>query len=144
MNIRRIIKEEINKSDKDIIGKELWFEYHCWESPESCDAELWYRSHQKVRVLRRGVDDHDEYTEEPKVYDVVFKDGFKGTVFADELMNSPKEFYRPNPPNKIRHLLRKRQTQYQRIEHQIETTDLSIEEVTNQIIEIYQSARSSP
>nr|MCS5613413.1 AAA family ATPase [Candidatus Poribacteria bacterium] len=50
----------------------------------------------------------------------------------------------PNPPNKIRHLLRKRQTQYQRIEHQIETTDLSIEEVTNQIIGIYQSARSSP
>ena len=101
MNIRRIIKEEINKSDKDIIGKELWFEYHCWESPESCDAELWYRSHQKVTVLNRGIDDHDEYTEEPKVYDVVFKDGFKGTVFADELMNSPKEFYRPNPPNKI-------------------------------------------
>ena len=50
----------------------------------------------------------------------------------------------PNPSNKIRHLLRKRQTQYQRIEHQIETTDLSIEEVTNQIIGIYQSARSSP
>ena len=50
----------------------------------------------------------------------------------------------PNPPNKIRHLLQKRQAQYQRIEHQIETTDLSIEEVTNQIIGIYQSARSSP
>ena len=50
----------------------------------------------------------------------------------------------PNPPNKIRRLLQKRQAQYQRIEHQIETTDLSIEEVTNQIIGIYQSARSSP
>ena len=49
-----------------------------------------------------------------------------------------------NPPNKIRRLLQKRQAQYQRIEHQIETTDLSIEEVTNQIIGIYQSARSSP
>jgi len=101
MNLRIIIREEINKSDEDIIGKELWFEYHCWESPESCDAELWYRSHQKVTVLNRGIDDNDEYSEEPKVYDVIFKDGFKGTVFADELMNQPQKFYRPNPPNRI-------------------------------------------
>ena len=50
----------------------------------------------------------------------------------------------PNPPNKIRQLLQERRAQYLRIEHQIETTSLSIEEVTNQIIGIYQSARSSP
>jgi len=50
----------------------------------------------------------------------------------------------PDPPNKIRQLLQARQAHYQRIEHQIETTNLSIEEVTNQIIGIYQSARSSP
>jgi len=101
MNLKRIIREEMDKSDEDVIGKELWFEYHCWESPESCDAELWYRSHQKVTVLNRGIDDNDEYSEEPKVYDVIFKDGFKGTVFADELMNQPQKFYRPNPPNRI-------------------------------------------
>ena len=50
----------------------------------------------------------------------------------------------PDPPNKIRQLLQARRAHYQRIEHQIETTNLSIEEVTNQIIGIYQSARSSP
>jgi shikimate kinase len=50
----------------------------------------------------------------------------------------------PDPPNKIRQLLQARQAHYQHIEHQIETTNLSIEEVTNQIIGIYQSARSSP
>lgn len=50
----------------------------------------------------------------------------------------------PNPPNKIRQLLQTRQVQYQRIEHQIETTNSSIEEVTNQIIGIYQSASSPP
>ena len=50
----------------------------------------------------------------------------------------------PNPPNKIRQLLQARQVQYQRIEHQIETTNSSIEEVTNQIIGIYQSASSQP
>lgn len=49
-----------------------------------------------------------------------------------------------DPPNKIRQLLQARQAHYQHIEHQIETTNLSIEEVTNQIIGIYQSARSSP
>ncbi len=30
------------------VGDVVWFEYHCWESPESSDAEIWYRSHQKV------------------------------------------------------------------------------------------------
>lgn len=99
--ICKILKEVYHNSpDEDVIGKEFWFEYHCWESPESCDVELWYRSHQKVLVLNRGIDDYDEYPEEPKVYDVVFKDGFEGTVYADELLYSPNEFYRPDPPNR--------------------------------------------
>ena len=33
------------------LGKTLWFEYHCFESPKSVDADLWYHSHQKVSVL---------------------------------------------------------------------------------------------
>lgn len=98
--IRKILKEVYhNTPDEDVVGKVFWFEYHCLESPESCDAELWYRSHQKVLVLNRGIDDSDEYPDEPKVYDVVFKDGFEGTVWEDELMYSPNEFYRPDPPN---------------------------------------------
>lgn len=88
------------KEDKDVVGKEIWYEYHCFESPFSADAELWYRSHQKVKVLSRGIDDHDEFPEEQKVYDVEFSDGYKGTVFDDELMYSPDEFYRPDPPKK--------------------------------------------
>lgn len=35
----------------DKVGKRMWFEYHCLESDSSCDAELWYRSHQQVNVL---------------------------------------------------------------------------------------------
>lgn len=27
------------------IGDEYWFEYHCKESHDSNDAELWYHSH---------------------------------------------------------------------------------------------------
>ena len=101
--IRKTLKEVYhNTPDEDVVGKEFWFEYHCFESPKSCDAELWYRSHQKVLVLRRGIDDNDEYPDEPKVYDVVFKDGFEATAYDDELMHSPNEFYRPDPPKRIK------------------------------------------
>lgn len=82
------------------IGKEFWFEYHCFESDASCDANLWYRSHQKIRVISRGKDDHDEFPDEPKIYKIQFEDGFVGDAFDDELMSSPKEFYRPDPPQK--------------------------------------------
>ena len=88
----------IGKNDDEVIGKEFWFEYHCWESPESCDAEAWYRSHQKVRVIGRGEDDHDQYPGEVKVYKIRFEDGLEYDVFEDELMDSPQEFYRPAPP----------------------------------------------
>ena len=43
-NISRILREEDKYDDK--VGKTFWFEYNCYESPESCDAEIWYRSHQ--------------------------------------------------------------------------------------------------
>ena len=33
-------------------GTVFFFEYRCWESHESCDAKLWYHSHQKVTVLK--------------------------------------------------------------------------------------------
>ena len=81
-----------------IIGKEFWFEYHCFESDKSGDAQLWYRSHQKVIVIGRGEDDHDEFPNEPKVYRIQFEDGFIGDAWDDELMDSPEDFYRPDPP----------------------------------------------
>ena len=88
------------KKPDEKIGKEFWFEYHCLESPKSADAEAWYHSHQKVKVLSRGEDDHDEFPDEPKIYIVQFEDGLTYDVFDDELMDSPKEFYRPDPPKK--------------------------------------------
>jgi len=88
-------------------GDICWFEYHCNESPESCDADLWYRSHQKVKVVKldakgygktkieRGENGH------PAVYIIQFDDGFSKGAFEDELVDSPKEFYRPDPPEKL-------------------------------------------
>ena len=85
----------------------LWFEYHCNESHDSPDAPLWYRSHQKVTVLKCC---NPEYFKEEKsfiarcdaalvlVYTVRFQDGHVGDVFEDELMSSKKHFDRPNPP----------------------------------------------
>lgn len=89
------------------IGESVWFEYHCEESPQSQDAELWYRSHQKVTIIAIADNDGMQLSKkeredfgQPIVYDVEFKDGFIGTVFEDELLNSKKKFIRPNPPKK--------------------------------------------
>jgi hypothetical protein len=38
------------KSDWDA-GEEAYFEYHCLESMDSSDADLWLRSHQTVEIL---------------------------------------------------------------------------------------------
>ena len=101
--IRQFLIEDQKKDNK--VGKTFWFEYHCYESPKSCDEELWYRSHQKVKVLdviHWSYDNKQERLEDgnPRVYEVEFEDGFKYQVFEDELMKSPSEFYRPNPPKK--------------------------------------------
>ena len=102
-NIRKILREEERYDDK--VGRIFWFEYHCYESPNSCDAEIWYRSHQKVKVI--GVSewsyDDKEWRQEdgnPRVYLVEWEDGFQYDVFEDELMESPNEFYRPSPPKR--------------------------------------------
>jgi len=90
------------------IGKRMWFEYHCWESHDSGDAEVWYRSHQQCTVLsfadcdpclfatceERGEAGHC------LVYRVRFDDGLEWDVFEDELMTTPDNFCRPDPPAK--------------------------------------------
>lgn len=88
-------------------GEEKWFEYHCNESHNSADAELWYRSHQKVKILRIDnlQDFHESTTMEerledmgsPIVYNIRFEDGFEGSAFEDELLNSPEEYCRKDP-----------------------------------------------
>jgi hypothetical protein len=118
-NIRRILRED--KYD-DKVGRIFWFEYHCYESPESCDSEIWYRSHQKVKVIGVSEWSFDDYEDrmndgQPRVYLVEWKDGFQYDVFEDELLESPNEFYRPNPPKRkiqesIRRILREEEDYY--------------------------------
>lgn len=87
-------------------GQVLFFEYHCNESHDSSDAQLWYRSHQKVTVLRTAPNDgmdilaltdrceHGQLI----VYLVLFADGHQGHAFEDELLDSDADYCRPQPP----------------------------------------------
>jgi hypothetical protein len=122
-NIRKILREEERYDDK--VGRIFWFEYHCYESPNSCDAEIWYRSHQKVKVI--GVSewsyDDKEWRQEdgnPRVYLVEWGDGYQYDVFEDELMESPDEFHRLDSPERkiqenIRRILRESLDEKQKI-----------------------------
>lgn len=87
------------------IGETPFFEYHCWESHDSADADLWYRSHQRVTVLGEGDHDGKGMTFEerceaghPKVYRIRFVDGHEGYALDDELMEDSSGFCRPDPP----------------------------------------------
>ena len=91
--------------EEEKVGKEFWYEYHCFESDKSCDAEIWYRSHQKVKVVdvaHWSLDDKEFRYEDGqfRVYIVEWKDGFRYDVFEDELMESKDEFERPDPPKR--------------------------------------------
>jgi hypothetical protein len=87
-------------------GKWACYEYHCDESEDSADADLWHRTHQLVCVISgphtdAGLDypaDAAERGEQgiPYVYEVEFPDGFVGHVFEDELLVSERYFTRPD------------------------------------------------
>lgn len=101
-------KLEISESFENIedpkVGKELWFEYHCDESPSSADYQMYLHSHQKCKVIEivelGGGDTSLERGDngEPRVYKVKFEDGYEWVAFEDEIMDSPDEFERPDPP----------------------------------------------
>ena len=88
-----------------------WFEYHCFESPESGDAEAWYRSHQQVDLLGlaeggtndpgnrfAGAGQRAEWCT-PLVYRARFDDGLEWDLCEDEIMpGGPETFSRPDPP----------------------------------------------
>lgn len=92
-------------------GDVAYFEYHCWESPDSSDAEAWYRSHQPVTVLGANLDDEKANGVEgltmaeradagaPRTYQVQWGDGYVYTAWEDELLTSPAGFERPAPPS---------------------------------------------
>ena len=87
-------------------GDVVWFEYHCNESHDSADAELWYHSHQKCTILGIAANDgmaipsRDERFEAGCLiaYKIQFVDGFTSSAGEDELMDDKGEFCRPNPP----------------------------------------------
>jgi hypothetical protein len=88
-------------------GETAAFEYHCYESHASSDAELWYRSQQQVLVLGLSETAEQELLEGylsrseagmPLVYRVRFSDGHEGDVWEDELFTSPVGYSRPPPP----------------------------------------------
>ena len=93
-------------------GEQAWFEYHCYEGHDSADAQVWYRSHQRVEVLT--VDDPEgflvtmpTYVERqaegcPITYRVRFTDGLEWSVFEDELSDDTSEWCRPDPPKEGR------------------------------------------
>lgn len=107
--VRGIIKNPKTQIPKGQIeyrkpGQQLWFEYHCFESPESGDAPVWFRSHNKVTVLKLvepgfGKTQNDRaYNGESAIYSVRFPDGLEWDAFEDELLDSKKDFFRPDPP----------------------------------------------
>lgn len=69
-----------------------WFEYHCWEDEQSCDAELWHHTHQQCTVLRRLTPNESDC----EMYEIQFADGFKKIAFWDEILRSRKQFERPD------------------------------------------------
>jgi hypothetical protein len=85
-------------------GQRFWFEYHCFESLESGDAAAWLRSHEQVTVLKVVAPGYGKSPEiratagEPCVYRARWDDGFEWDVFEDELVDSPGDFCRPDPP----------------------------------------------
>lgn len=92
-------------------GTEVFFEYHCDESHQSSDAQLWYRSHQKVTVLHCDKDTIEQAENcgvftlparaevgVPLVYTIEFADGHIGDAFEDELLTSEDSYERPAPP----------------------------------------------
>lgn len=93
------------------VGQRLWFEYHCWESPKSADAELWYHSHQQCTVLGMvHCDGYDIHSQSERyeaactiAYRVHFDDGFESDAVEDELLDSQNEFERADPPKRKGH-----------------------------------------
>jgi len=146
-NISRIksmmgVIKELSETTDDVVGKEFWFEYHCFESPKSCDAELWYRTHNKVLVLsivELGCGDTklERLLEGcPRVYRVVFEDGFEYAVFEDELMESKEEFERPDAPKRnqqesIRRILKEERNISNFLRRRLDMLDYEVERGLN-------------
>ena len=89
----------IRNYDTDIIfGNDYFYEYHCLESHDSSDAELWYRSHNKIKII--GYSKNQGLMEdEPTTLDIQFEDGYIGSAWEDEILSSEDKYTRPDSPN---------------------------------------------
>jgi hypothetical protein len=81
------------------IGQTLWFEYRFFDSLKSYNPELWFRSHQQVKVvsieepgLGKTMADRIE-NRALRSYKVKFDDGYEHQVSEEELLYSKKDFY---------------------------------------------------
>jgi len=73
-------------------GDRVFFEYHCLQSDESCDAELWHHTRQWAVVV--AVVTHPEVDLElSPMYIIRFEDDYQHDVFNDEVTERP----RPKP-----------------------------------------------
>lgn len=88
-------------------GVEMYFEYHCWESDKSADAQLWYHSHRKVTVLECNNPEYYDACKTAKgrinngillAYQVRFSCGCEFEAMEDELFDRESEYRRPDPP----------------------------------------------
>ena len=84
------------------IGQKFLFEYRCWESEESCDVDLWHRTHQPVTVIDRIELDKDSESEVGRMWRVRFDDGFVGDVFEEEILKDSSEYQRKDYMSKGR------------------------------------------
>lgn len=118
-NMKDSYEEYIHASESEFesdveMNKKYFFEYHCNESDSSSDAHLWYRSHQKVKVLGVVYEGEGGTLEErieqghPAVFKVQFEDGYEDDVFEDEILESEKDYCRPDPPPNKGHMKRKK------------------------------------
>jgi hypothetical protein len=87
-------------------GEMAYFEYHCYMGHDSADAELWYRTHQPVLVVKmtapgagRTYNDRAK-AGVPRMWRIRFLDGGTGDAFEDELYTDMKYWSRDfNPPS---------------------------------------------
>ena len=79
-----------------MIGQFKWFEYHCYEGEDSSDAPAWHHTHQNALVVRELGSDEVDIQEVGRMYEVVFEDGLRWSVFEDELLTGPEENERPD------------------------------------------------
>jgi hypothetical protein len=70
------------------IGKDLFFEYHCLESEQSQDAELWHRTHRKVKILEMLTPSEADLP----MFRIRFEDGLEADAFWYEVLESENDF----------------------------------------------------